>query len=429
MLLLLAQSIVATSIVAGAIDGQTISGNVIDGAVINAAGMYGDTIVLSGANDGVFCYGSLTSTSVKIFQATGTTAWVAPANVTTAAVYAFGAGAGGWSGGNGAPGGGGGGCGIQASYSLTPGNTYYAHVPAGGASQASGADAWFNSSNTETGAVIGYGGNSGGDPGGAGGTGSGGSSAFSGGKGGSAAAQSGGGAGGGGGAGSGSGGQDGENSSSSSGADPGSGGGGAYVGGGGGAGGNSGVAGHAGTAPGGGGGGGGGTAAGGHGGNGRVVLVYTASAAGLIASMCGTAGTDPEDSAAVPAGYMGAAVAIQPGSIPSAAELPHAVTYSNSWTALSGDGLEYWMLPDATVQLNGAAVVPSGVGNPSTICTLPSAYWPTRNVRATCVEIGSSPYTAIPHLCQITTAGAVAIYGAMTAGNNVSISVQYPIAS
>lgn len=344
-----AGAVVAGTVAAGAIDGLVLNGN-----VLNAAQVYGDVVVLSGANDGVFCYGQ-PPTTVKIFQVGGTTtAWVDPAGVTTANVYVTGGAAGGGNstggGAQGGGGGGGGGCAVSAGYALTPGNTYFAHVGGGGTGGNSGAASWFNTSNVQ-GGVVGNGGSPGGNFGtaGAGGTASGGTSAFNGGNGGTDTAQAGGGGGGGGGAGGGGNGSAGKGTGSANGGGGGTGGASSTDGGtGGGTGGSgggttTGARGANGGFPGGGGGGGGTGGNGGIGGNGRVLLVYTASSQTLVASITGLAGVDPVNGAAVPQGLYGNALELSPqAAVPTPANSSDAVLYSNNNGTPSGRTPANW---------------------------------------------------------------------------------------
>lgn len=313
-----AGAITAGLVAAGAIDGLTLNGN-----VLNAAQVYGDFIVLSGANDGVFCYGQPPLT-VKFFQNAATvTTWTGPPGVTGTDVYMIGSGGGSGNGtADGGGGGGGGGIAIYHGYPVAAGNPYYVHVGSGGTPGnpgTAGGDTWFNTVNAE-GGVIGFGGAGGNATGGAGAGGGfqGGTGGFTGGAGGTAFAQAGGAGGGGGGAGSGG---PGGNALNSNGVNGGRGGGagqGPYSGGPGGSGGNTvpGANGGPGSAPGGGGGGAGAGFSGGGGGPGRGILVYQASASNLIASLTGLAGVDPVNGTAVPQGLMVNAVELTPRTQP-----------------------------------------------------------------------------------------------------------------
>jgi hypothetical protein len=344
--LIAAGAIVAGLIAAGAIDGLVLNGN-----ILNAAQIFGDIVVLSGANDGVFTYGQPPAT-VKVFTSINSTmTWVCPGGVTSVDVYAIGAGGGGAGGttGRSGAGGGGGGVAVNAGVAVTPGNTYYIRVNsagsggAAGASGGNGGTSWFNSISSQ-GTFFAGGGNGGvTNVGGTGGTPSGGTSGFNGGNGGNGSSFLGSpymGGGGGGGAGDASvGGNGGLGTTYGTGGVVGPGGTGSYINGGSGGHGGDGVVGHAGTGPGGGGGGGGGStgggSAGGPGAAGRVILVYSAAAATLITAQTGLAGIDPVNGLSVPQGFYGPALELVPVSTPVPANTSDAVLYASLAGALA----------------------------------------------------------------------------------------------
>jgi hypothetical protein len=117
-------------------------------------------------------------------------------------------------------------------------------------------------------------------------------------------------------------------------------------------------------------------------------------------------------------------LAQEPGNLTP--ETWHAVSYLNSWTT-DGEALSYKLMPDATVQLSGRMTIPAGVTNPSTVCTLPTGYVPARTEPVYVIENPGPPYLAVPHYAEVTTGGNLTIYGAMTAGNTMSVSARYPL--
>lgn len=105
-------------------------------------------------------------------------------------------------------------------------------------------------------------------------------------------------------------------------------------------------------------------------------------------------------------------------------------TLLNSWTNLTNRTLRYRMQPNQTVALDGRVTIPAGVTNPSVVFNLPAAYRPaSRLENVTVIEVPTaSPFNAVAHYCEISTTGDVSVFGAMTAGNNISFgNVPFPL--
>lgn len=172
---------------------------------------------------------------------------------------------------------------------------------------------------------------------------------------------------------------------------------------------------------------------------GKMIITYTSTAnTTLNASVSAVATTDSLGNT-IPVGVMAAVgsasagspgvVAIQPGSSPAVPEVPHTVTYLNSWTNAGGTDLQYMLMPDGLVHINGRLTVPAGTSNPSEVCSFPSAYWPAagRTTPFVCMEHGGTPYVGTIHLALINTSGNLNIYGALTTGNTLEINASYSL--
>jgi len=124
-----------------------------------------------------------------------------------------------------------------------------------------------------------------------------------------------------------------------------------------------------------------------------------------------------------------ALVAMDPVAGFPTAETWHAATLSGSWANLAGDALEYRKMPDNTVFVSGVVVIPSGVTGPAnTITNLPSQYRPGRSELFTLTEtLPASPFTGTTHAGRITTVGDLAVFGAATQNNNLTINARYPL--
>jgi hypothetical protein len=431
-------SVTAGIVAAGAIDGMTVNAPVINGGQISAT-----DIIISGDNGGVFVYGPGGGGQiVQTFTASGT--WTCPAGVTTAKVECQGGGAGGqWASG---PGGGGGEYAAEPALAVTPGTVYTVTVGTGGAGGTSSSGPGHGGQNTGfvlsgTNLVLAHGAPTNNANPSAGGSGSTNTVHFSGG--GTTAGSTGAGNGGAGGAGSGgtaSAGQPGHaNAGDVAGA-----GASAVTGGGAGGAGGAGNGTHdpapsspgtAGALPGGGGGAGGATSAsgsnGGAGAGGQVRITYTQSSAmtTVVGSIAGAAGTDPVTGNPVPAGYMGAAVAIEPGSSPAVAETWHDVALVNGWAVGSSPNapLRYRLLSDGNVQLNG--VVSGGSATSTGMANLPAGYYNTAYQQQVPVAVTNAPSSGNNSFyLQITTAGAITIGGNTTAYKNTYVvNGTYPL--
>lgn len=134
------------------------------------------------------------------------------------------------------------------------------------------------------------------------------------------------------------------------------------------------------TAPGGGAGGAGSGGAVAVGSRGQVRITYQGSSS-LVASLAGASGQDPVTFANIPAGFMGTATAIQPGSSPQAPESWHSLPLPtpSSGSLVSGCYVRYKMLPFNVVMLqfylqcsgSGYFALNFGIG------TLPAGYCPS----------------------------------------------------
>jgi hypothetical protein len=369
---------------------------------------------------------------VQTFTRSGT--WTCPTGVTSAKVECWAAGGGGqWASG---AGGGGGEYAAEPANTVVPGDVYTVTVGAGGSKGTSSHGAGGNGGNSSfsgPGAttVTAHGGPGSTSNSTSGGTGSTNTTHFNGGSSHASSTGSGqGGAGGGGSAGSGGAGGAGQ---SNSGAAPGaggtsndSGGGGA----GGGWGGSSPTTGGNGTSPGGGGGTGGasssGGANGGVGGNGQVRITYTQPGTTSIqSSLSSAAGTDASGNT-YPAGYMGQAVAVKPGSSPSTAEVPHQATLTNSWIGSGSgvNGLWYWLTPENEVRIVADLNSP---GTASVIATLPAGYRPATSGG---INIPVSRYddAGTAHV-NVSTAGAITMQTVVGSGKSVFINASVPLAA
>ena len=160
--------------------------------------------------------------------------------------------------------------------------------------------------------------------------------------------------------------------------------------------------------------------------DGMVRITYSVSGV-LAAALQPAAGTDATGNAFAQ-GYTGPVSAVQPGSAPAVIEVPHTVSYLNSWTAAGGIDLKYMLMPDGTVRLSGRLNAPTVTTNLQ-ICVIgTSAYWPVRQIPIYAVDHAGSPYTNTAHLCLIGTSGQLVIYGPITAGNTVEINATYSLA-
>jgi hypothetical protein len=102
-------------------------------------------------------------------------------------------------------------------------------------------------------------------------------------------------------------------------------------------------------------------------------------------------------------------------------------TLSAPWST-APQALEYMLMSDQTVMVSAELTVPTGIGsNPTTVTTLGSAYWPGRTEHIMAIENAGSPFTAIPHICDVTTAGIIEVYGTLTSGNTLRIFGRYPL--
>lgn len=120
-------------------------------------------------------------------------------------------------------------------------------------------------------------------------------------------------------------------------------------------------------------------------------------------------------------------VALNPSS--GAAETWHsfAGSYQNGWTAFSGRDLCYRLEPDGTVHLTGRVNVPSGVGNPSTVATLPAGYRPANRPETVHAENIGSTGSFFNTYVEINTSGNVNVYGAPGGGSSVSIGGRFAL--
>lgn len=419
-------------------DDATIPANVSMGTVTTDGTSMTFTPLWTMDNDGnatgdsFRTYNTSTSQVVITYSTAGTHSFTAPSGVTSIKVECWGGGGGG-QGGSGA-GGGGGEYAAEPTLAVTPTHVYTATVGAGGAGGpggvggpgSNGGNSTFPGDAVTVTAHAGHGSNSATTSGGSGST-----NTTHHNGGGSTASSTGvgkGGAGGGGSGGTGAAGNNGASNSNSTGGN------GAAAVTGGGAGGNGGngsptgntaVAGSPGGFPGGGGGTGGAgassNAAGGAGSVGQVRITYTPPATQkLICSVSGDSFTDSFGNV-IPAGFLGPAVAIQPGSVPQVAETWHAMSLNGGWSTSGGNPVpSYRLLPDGNVQVTGFATHGSYSGTVA-IATLPAAYAPTTTQAGSCQS--GTGFCEV----QVTTGGVVETVGAAAGSTQARFNFIYPL--
>lgn len=104
---------------------------------------------------------------------------------------------------------------------------------------------------------------------------------------------------------------------------------------------------------------------------------------------------------------------------------------SSGWT--NQVTLQYQLMGDNTVQIDGELIVPSGAGSAGFIvATVGSNYAPNRNVHLSCIETSSTtPFGVVAtRICNVDSSGNIKYYGpAPTAGNNMRIFGRYPLSN
>lgn len=102
------------------------------------------------------------------------------------------------------------------------------------------------------------------------------------------------------------------------------------------------------------------------------------------------------------------------------------VSLVNGWLTYQSRTLSYTLLPDGLVHLSGQIQVPSGVGNPSTVCTLPAAYWPSRPEPVPAVNVGTSGQPFVTYV-EIGTSGNIQVFGGPGAGSTIRFQGSFPL--
>jgi len=168
---------------------------------------------------------------------------------------------------------------------------------------------------------------------------------------------------------------------------------------------------------------------GGNGGKGMVIISWTApGATSVLASVASVAGTDPMGNA-IPAGFQGQMVAVQPGSSPSVAEVPHSLSayLTNSWSVRTGSYLaQFYLLPTGRVQVDFELSHASTSGTSVLTTALPAAYWPAHAQDIPCGWSSTGSPTSSPTV-QLSTAGVLTAYGLPTGTTLVQFSGSFPL--
>lgn len=101
-------------------------------------------------------------------------------------------------------------------------------------------------------------------------------------------------------------------------------------------------------------------------------------------------------------------------------DVPQAAALAGLW---AGAGtLQYMLMPDVTLSLEGILVVPAGIGNPSTIAVLPGApYVPVTTRPLICVQNAGPPFLGIAVVGELLANGVIRVYDA-TPGDTLRIS-------
>lgn len=162
---------------------------------------------------------------------------------------------------------------------------------------------------------------------------------------------------------------------------------------------------------------------------GGLLVSYVSPQAVPVAGVNAYANTDSAGTQWA-AGFTGPAGAFDPTAAASGTWKPetwHTLTPASGWTAPTP--LQYKLMPDNTVMVTGLLTVPSSPANPALVATLPNFYLPARSESLTAIENPATPYTAVPHVCSVSTAGAIQVYGALTAGNSLRVYGRFPLDS
>jgi hypothetical protein len=108
-----------------------------------------------------------------------------------------------------------------------------------------------------------------------------------------------------------------------------------------------------------------------------------------------------------------------------------SATPAGSWTNVTGQALEYKLMPDNTVVMQGQLTIPAGVtGAANTFTTVNAAYQPSRNQPVTLTEnLAASPFTGTTHVGLIRASGNCDIFGAATNGNTLTVQIRYQLDS
>lgn len=111
-------------------------------------------------------------------------------------------------------------------------------------------------------------------------------------------------------------------------------------------------------------------------------------------------------------------------SLSGAAETPHSMVNANSWTA---GPLQYMLMPDNTVWVDGEITAPAGVGNPSNVnVAIPAAYRPSATRQLVAIEDSNAAHLGQALICQMQTSGVIQVFDA-TATQGVRIFGRYPL--
>lgn len=107
-----------------------------------------------------------------------------------------------------------------------------------------------------------------------------------------------------------------------------------------------------------------------------------------------------------------------------AREVPHSMVNANSWTA---GPLQYMLMPDNTVWVDGEITAPAAVGNPSNVnVALAAAYRPSQTRQLVAVEDSNAAHLGQSLICEMQTSGLIRVFDA-TATQGVRIFGRYPL--
>jgi hypothetical protein len=111
-----------------------------------------------------------------------------------------------------------------------------------------------------------------------------------------------------------------------------------------------------------------------------------------------------------------------PPSCPAVGAWNTVTSFPSGWTGT----LSWKVMGDCTVQVTGHLTVPAGVGNPSTILTLPAAGTPASVSQPLLgTENGGAPFLGIDLVTELLPSGVLHVYDAK-AGDTLRVSGRYP---